>query len=108
MAVPAEAAGDVVAVHGLVAGDDILDGAGENVSVVRESGGERRAVVEDVFWEVLRALQLRLEGLDGGPESEDLLLLPGEREVLPLADIFHGERFGKRVGEFSEIGRAHV
>lgn len=49
MAIPAETARHVVACHGLVASDDVLDGAGEDVTVVREAGGEGRAVVEDIF-----------------------------------------------------------
>ena len=47
--VPAEAALDPVAAHGLVARNDVLDVAGEQVPVVRQAVGERRAVVEDVL-----------------------------------------------------------
>lgn len=90
MAVPAEAPRHVVAAHGLVPGHDVLDGAGEDVAVVREPRGEGRAVVEDVLGEVLGALELGVEGLDVGPELEDPLLLAGEREVLPLGDVVHG------------------
>ena len=45
--VPAEAALDAAAAHRLVAGDDVLDVAGEQVAVVRQAVGEGRAVVED-------------------------------------------------------------
>jgi len=54
VAIPAEAARDVMAGHGLVARDDVLDCAGEDVTVVREAGGEGRAIVEDVLRLVLR------------------------------------------------------
>src|SRR5690606_35928011 len=47
VAVPAEAALDGAALHRLVARDDVLDRAGEEMAVVRESGRERGPVVED-------------------------------------------------------------
>jgi len=46
VAVPSRAAGDVVSGLAGVAGDDVLDGSGEDVSVVGEAGGEGRSVVE--------------------------------------------------------------
>ena len=45
--VPAEAALDPLAAHRLVARDEVLDVAGQQVAVVRQAVGERRAVVED-------------------------------------------------------------
>ena len=45
--VPAEATLDPAPAHRLVARDEVLDVAGEQVAVVREPVGERRAVVED-------------------------------------------------------------
>ena len=75
MAVPAEAASDMEAVHGLVPGDDVLDGAGEDVAVVRESGGERRTVVENVLRRVFGLVELSLEGLNLRPEAEDFLFV---------------------------------
>lgn len=56
MAIPAEAASDVVTVHGLVPGDDVLDGTGEDVAIVREPRCEGRPVIEDVLGLVLGAL----------------------------------------------------
>ena len=38
--IPAEAAADVVALHGPVAGDDVLDGGAEEVAIVRRSWRE--------------------------------------------------------------------
>lgn len=75
MAVPAESTRDVVAGHGLVPRHDVLDGTGEDVAVVRETGGERRPVVEDVLGEVLGSLELSLEGIDLSPEREYILFL---------------------------------
>ena len=90
MAVPAEAARDVVAGGGLVARDDVLDGAGEDVAVVRQARGERRAVVEDVLGLALGAPQLRGERVQVLPQLQRLLLLPRERVLLALADVLHG------------------
>lgn len=67
VAIPAEPPGDVVAGHRLVARDDVLDRTGENVAVVGEAGGERRAVVEDVLGEMLGAFELGFEGIDFVP-----------------------------------------
>ena len=47
VAVPAEAALDPPPAHRLVARDGVLDEAGQQVAVVRQPVGERRAVVED-------------------------------------------------------------
>ena len=73
MAVPAEAPLDAVAAHGLVAGDDVLDVAGEQVAVVGESVGEGRPVVED-------ELVLGRTLLDGS--FEGVLFVPALEETL--------------------------
>lgn len=64
MTVPAEAAGDVVAPHGLMARDNILDGPGEDVAVVGKAGGKRGPVIENVVRLTLSELELRVEGVD--------------------------------------------
>jgi hypothetical protein len=64
MAVPAEASGDVVATHGLVASDDILDGPSKDVAVVRQPRRKRGTVIENVLGFPLGELQLRLERVD--------------------------------------------
>jgi hypothetical protein len=69
VAVPAEAALDEVPAHGLVARGDVLDGAGEQVAVVRQAGGEGGAVVEDVFPGVPALVEGLLEGVVLGPET---------------------------------------
>ena len=70
--VPAEAALDLVAAHGLVARHDVLDVAGQQVAVVRQPVGERRAVVEDVLRRAVAAVDAGAEGVVGGPVVEDL------------------------------------
>lgn len=95
MTVPSEPARDVVAGHRLVPRDDILNGSGQDMAVVREAGGEGRTVVENVLGHVLGESQLSLEGFDFGPVLENLLLLLGEGEVLALAHLFHGGREAK-------------
>lgn len=47
--IPSGAAGDVMAGLAGVAGYDIFDGAGEDVTVVGKTGGEGWAVVEGVL-----------------------------------------------------------
>jgi hypothetical protein len=49
VAVPPRATGDVMAGLAGVAGHNILDGAREDVSVMRKPGGEGRSIVEGVF-----------------------------------------------------------
>ena len=46
MTVPSEAAVDLVASHRLIPRDNIFDITGQQVAVVRQSVGERRAVIE--------------------------------------------------------------
>jgi hypothetical protein len=47
MAIPAEAALNMAAPHGLIARDEILHESGREVSVVRKTVRERRTVIED-------------------------------------------------------------
>ena len=47
--VPSESAFAVFPAHGLIAGNDVLDCAGKEVSIVRQSCCERRSVVENEF-----------------------------------------------------------
>jgi len=49
VAVPAEAALYLEALHCLVAGNDVFYGSGDEMAEVGQTGGEGRAVVEDVF-----------------------------------------------------------
>ena len=102
MAVPTEAPLDPMAAHGLVAGHDVLDVAGEQVAVVGEAVGERRTVVEDVLV-VLRALLDRaLERLLIVPSLEQFAL--DGREVRPRGDV--GVRRGRIVAAVGVVGHA--
>ncbi len=79
VAVPAETPFDKVSAHGLVARQDVFDGAGEEMAVVGGAGGERRAVVEDVFPGAPAVGDGLLERVVLGPEAEDVLLHFGKR-----------------------------
>ena len=57
VAVPARAAGDVVTLHGLEAGEDVLEGAGLDVVGARAAVGGRRSLVEHPLRPAGRALQ---------------------------------------------------
>ena len=72
-----------------VVGNDVLDGAGEDVAVVRESDGEQRIVVENVLQRVLSPFELSLEGLDLRLEANDFLLMFKEGEVFAFTYFFH-------------------
>ncbi len=79
MAVPAEAPLDPLAPHGLVAGDGVLDVAGQQVAVVGQAVGERRPVVEDVLVVAPGPTFDRvLEGALSRPERQNLALQVGE------------------------------
>ncbi|KAI3485374.1 hypothetical protein L1887_51348 [Cichorium endivia] len=71
---------DIVAGGVGVSGDNVLDGAGEEMAVVGQTGGEGRAVVEAEGFPALGLLERGLEGVDGTPVSDDLFLLGGEAE----------------------------
>ena len=70
--IPAETAFDIVAPHGLVTGDHVLDGTGKEVSVVGQSGGKGRTVVKDVFVAAFALFKGLVEDLIFFPEFEDL------------------------------------
>jgi hypothetical protein len=46
------------ALHGPVSRDDILDGGGKKMSVMREAGRERRSVVESIARTTFRQFYL--------------------------------------------------
>ena len=80
--VPAEAAFHVIAPHGLVTGDHILDGPGQQVAVVGQPRGEGGAVVEDVFPAAFALREGFGENLLLFPEFEDLLLEFGKIHLI--------------------------
>ena len=96
--VPAEAALHPAAAHRLVARDEVLDVAGQEVAVVRQAVGERRAVVED---ELVVAVLPRVALLDARPEG--VVGLPvGEDALLDLREA--GSRRHALVGACVRVG----
>ena len=71
VSVPAEHAVDLVALHGLVTRDDVLRIAGQQVAIVRQAVGERRAVEEDEFVLAVIAGRTAFDGL-----LEGVVLVP--------------------------------
>ena len=69
--VPAEHAVDLMALHGLVARDDVLGIAGQQVAVVRQAVGKRRAVEEHEFVLAVVAGRTAVDGL-----LESVVLIP--------------------------------
>src|SRR4030095_11116674 len=65
MAIPPEPALDALSLHRLIARDDVLHIAGEQVTIVRQPVCERWAVVEH---ELVRAVDAGLAGLAAGAE----------------------------------------
>lgn len=104
--VPAEAAGDVVPGDGGVAGDDVLDGSGEEMAIMGKACSERGPVVKGEFWETFSELQARLEGIDFPPIGQNLLLL--FREVESGGDVVSGERHLFRFIWWGERGSGSV
>ena len=99
VAVPAEPSVHLVAAHGLVTRHDVLDVAGQQVAVVGEAVGERRAVVEDELAVAVPVLDRRLERVVRVPV--------GERPLLKLGKVRLGGYFGRaraRVGGHFLLG----
>jgi hypothetical protein len=58
VSIPTEATLDMKALHGPVSGNNILDGGGKKMSVVRQAGRERRTIVEIVSRATFRQFYL--------------------------------------------------
>lgn len=69
--------------HRLVAGDHVLDGAGEYVAVVGQDRGEGGPVVEDELLAALRAAELLVEGVELRPQLEDAPSCAGKEKSFP-------------------------
>lgn len=91
MAIPPEPPRHMVAIGSLEAGDDVLDGTGEDMAIVGEASGEGRPIVEDVLGPALGELQLRVERIYLTPSLQDLLFLLRKVEILPFTDLLHGQ-----------------
>lgn len=48
MSIPSESSLDVVALHGPISRNNVLDGGGQQVTVVGETGSEWRAIIEGI------------------------------------------------------------
>ena len=90
--VPARLAFDVAALHRLVAPEDVLEGAGQDVVRARVAVGRRRAFVKDEAGSALADPQRFLERVVLLPEAHDLALQRGE--VGPGADRFEQPPLG--------------
>ena len=81
VAVPAKTALHLFALHGLVAGDDVLDDAGHKMAEMGHPRGKGGAVVEDVFFGRLRTFPPGYglpENIVFLPEGQNVLFQPGE------------------------------
>jgi hypothetical protein len=81
VAVPAGAAGHVPALHGLEAGEDVLERARLDVVRARAAVGGRRPLVEVPLRPVGGGLQRAGEDLVGLPATQDLLLQGGQVDL---------------------------
>ena len=70
--VPAEAAVDLLAAHGLVPRHEVLDVAGQQVAVVRQAVGEGRTVVEDELRRIVAVRDAGAEGVVVVPVLQDV------------------------------------
>ena len=73
VAVPTETAGNLLALHGPVTRNDILDGTGKQVTVVRKTRCKRRAIVESVRFSFRTGVQRLLERFILIPQAEHTL-----------------------------------
>ena len=72
MRIPASLAQDVLALHGLVARDQVLESAREHVMQTRATVRRRRPFKEDIALVLLAQLHGLLEGVVLLPELQDL------------------------------------
>ena len=73
VAVPTETARNLLALHGPVTRNDILDGTGKQVTVVRKARCKRRAIVESVRFSFRTGVQRLLERFILIPQAEHAL-----------------------------------
>ena len=92
VAVPAETAQHMAPLHGPVARHDVLDGARDDVAVVRQSGGEGRAVVENVRLFAFALVHGALKDPGALPKLKHFVLHPHKGEGARRCRRFrHGE-----------------
>ena len=73
VAVPTETARNLLALHGPVTRNDVLDGTGKQVTVVRKARCKRRAIVESVRFGFRTAVKRLLEAFVLVPQAEHAL-----------------------------------
>ena len=86
MGIPSEPAFDIFAAHGLIAGHNVFDGTGKQVTVMRKSGGKRRAVVKDELFIIFALFERFVKDVVFLPELQDLFF--HSREVDLIGDVF--------------------
>src|SRR5690606_6245523 len=91
---PAAAAQDVVTLHGLVAGEDVLEGARQHVMDAGPAVGRGRSFEEDVFGAALALAHAALKDVALAPELENFLLHLGVADAwfdfIKLWVVHHG------------------
>ena len=87
--VPAETAFNIFATHGLVTGNDVFDRTGKQMSVVRQTGGKRRAIVKNKLFAVFTQFQRFFEGIVFLPKLEDFLFHFREIDLIGNTFEFH-------------------
>jgi hypothetical protein len=87
--IPSESSFDMMSGRIGVTRHHVLDGTQEQVSVMRQTGGERRTIVESEFAislallePLLAQLLTGLERVNGSPEFENLFVVRGEGDGL--------------------------
>ena len=81
VAVPTETTRNLLALHGPVTRNDVLDGTGKQVTVVRKARCKRRAIVESVRFSFRTGVQRLLERFILIPQAEHALFNIWERLV---------------------------
>jgi hypothetical protein len=93
VSIPSESSFNMVSRRIGVTRHHILDGTQEQVSVMRQTSGERRTIVESefaislaLFEPLLAQLLTGLERIDGSPELQDLFVVGGKGDGLEGCD----------------------
>ena len=106
--IPARLAQDVAALHGLVAGDDVLHDAGEDMPDVRLAVGRRGAVVKGKFLSALALFDALFKDALLFPELDDFFLSADEihrRVYFFIHRIAPAVRFKKTGPSFPDKNR---
>ena len=80
--VPAKTTFHILAAHGLITRHDVFDGARQQVTIMRQPGGKRRAVVEHKLIGVRPLIQTLLENAPGLPKREHFFFVAGKIDFI--------------------------